>query len=241
MYKKFNHFKTFLPSDGCSEYLPSDANTIANWIFDDVNNPNYLIDKVSGKALTVSSGFDIVNSFTGNAPFCGGTSLNFDQINDFLSLSNADASYLNMHTNDFTIDGWYKAGSLSASNQWIAQKRGAMGFQISISGSSQMNFAFDDGPNYYSQPLIFSANELFYFAATYNRDGNLTVYKNGVQTYAANISASVAVDINESSPFTIGSYTTSGAYPLRGFLSQIRYSTVARTAEELLAYYNSTQ
>jgi len=240
-YDSWGKYGNYIPtSDECTKYIASDANTLASWIFDNVNNSTPLTDlSGNGNTLTPSAGFDYANQFTGTSMFCDGTSLKFDGVDDYFSIPYADATDLNMGTGDFTIEALFTTTSDITSFQPICIKSdnnaNHKGYMVFINGGNLIVRVYDgSGTAYFSKNYAISTNTSYYFAMSLDRDAERFIYLNGSNIFHQN--GTNFVDISSNYNFHIGTDNTVTIFSKKYFM-QVVLSSIAKSEVDVERYY----
>jgi len=226
--------------DGCTKYIASDANTLASWIFDDVNNSTPLTDlSGNGNTLTPSAGFDYANQFTGTSMFCNGTSLKFDGVDDYFSIGYADATDLDMGTGDITIEALFTTTSDVTSFQPVCIKNDNnaihKGYMIFINGGNLIFRIYDgSGTAYVANSIAASINTDYYVAMSVDRNGEQFGYVNGSKVWTQ--STTNSVDISSNYNFYIGTDNTITTASTKSFM-QVVLSSIAKSEADVGRYY----
>jgi hypothetical protein len=175
----------------------------------------------------------------GSAPTPPTYGLEFDGIDDYVSLGNATA--LGFTSQDFTIEAWIKPGNVTKGMQ-IFQRHGwnANGYRLNMASSGRLQCStFQSGAGQTSQSSagIFIAGNWSHVAAV--RDGaSVRLWVNGVDStnitgshidpaYAANMTA------------RIGTYLP-GVDAFQGCISEVRIWNYARSESQIKADMSGT-
>lgn len=173
-----------------------------------------------------------------NSPFAGGGSAAFDgNADSYIYLGND----LNIGTNDFTAEAWFRVNALSGGVQGVLGKSrngpgsGRWALYLLKTGKIRFLVQYDDTTVTVDSTAGLSTGTWMHAAAVWDRDAGITIYVNGVSN--AFSAASNATDLVYNYPVTIGRYDT--LYPLLGEVADARVWNVARTPEEIAANYTN--
>ena len=227
----------------CSKYMGIDSNVKGNWIFDSDYHTNILSDVSSyGNTLLAGANFDYTAQDTADAPFCSGKALYFDGTDDYFYIPSADASDFDPGSGDFTVEAWINIPEFTTTYKTIYAKfyhtTNDNGIWITTYGDGVRITIYNGSSGYtrITTPSFLTANTWYYLAFVLSGT-DLRVYSNGVSiastTYSTGAIPTEAADVH------IGQ-RNSDLY-FKGKMAEVRYSNKAKTASELLDYYNSTQ
>ena len=172
------------------------------------------------------------------------TSQYFDGTDDYINCGNDNS--LNIDTNDFTIELWYKGNT--ANGEKIITKRedggNYQGFWILPNTRTANKISFeirdDDETARYAvtNTDICNQDTWFYLAGTFDRNGNLKIYTNSRLDGTADISLSDN-DIDTTNNLYLGSNRVPNNYG-EGYIDEIRISTnILRTPSWIETTYNT--
>lgn len=161
----------------------------------------------------------------------------------YLSITDANQTGLDLSTTPFTLSAWIKLESLG-SFQGIISKRQTIGtgggYTLFVNSSNKLALEIGNGGG---ADVVISNTTLttgVWYFVTALRDGtNMEVWINGVDD-SASVVADGAEDVNNSEDFAIGAYrTTTPDNFFDGLIDQANVFNDARSSAELLAEYNS--
>jgi len=169
--------------------------------------------------LTDLSGNGYVGSYVGGmgtAVVDGRLAFSFDGINDYINYGDI----LDMGTSDWTIACWIKTADTTCGV--IGKTRDGVGARWAqyIAGTTTVVSLFSDGTTIYSPVTSSSVNDgtWRHFATTFNRDGMMTTYVDGVSIATSDISSKEASDLQSAYSLFIGAYVSNtGSTPLAGY------------------------
>ncbi|PKD18745.1 hypothetical protein APR41_17710 [Salegentibacter salinarum] len=156
--------------------------------------------------------------------------------NDYIEISNIPT----MGTGDFSMSAWFKYDSGAKGELAILSKAkgqnvtGRYAFGIE---DSRIRAFIDFGPEVdFRSPTILESNGWSLATVTYDRDGQLRIYANGVLDGSRDISASASIDFHRDFSFLIGQYIK-GMWAFKGALDDIRIYNRVLTPTEVEALY----
>lgn len=173
-----------------------------------------------------------------NSPFVGSGSAAFDGNADSCIYLGRD---LNIGTNDFTAEAWFRVNALSGVVQGVFGKSrngegsGRWALYFVHPDKVRFNVQYDATTVVVDSTVGLSTGTWMHAAAVWDRDAGITIYVNGASN--AFSAASNATDLVYNHPVIIGRYDT--VYPLRGEVADARVWNVARTPEEIAANYTN--
>ena len=161
------------------------------------------------------------------------TSLQFDGTN---YVEVADAAGLDLLFSEYTIEAWVQPtdiGFLPCPYQGAAHsvvyKRGQQGYYLDIrncsNGSPTFRYNSDNSGNDFIGTTQISTNQWYHLAITYS-GGIATMWINGVEEG----SQTIGPTIDTSHPLRIGHDTHNYQYPWKGYIREVRLSSVSRYA-----------
>jgi len=209
---------------------------LAHWVFDDYFHTQEGTGKTvlqdltgNGYDLTASGGFDYTHQLTGDDPnYKNGNALQFDGVNDYFYRPVADATAFNPGTGDFSIAGWAYTDNTTGTKIIISKDNA---YKIWLNDATLIA-SFYNGTAWMDLNIgTVTAKTYFFFAATYNRNGNLTGYLNTSST-TLDISAYYSVSLNPTSDLEIGKL---GTDYFAGYIPEPAYFNRALSATEVEA------
>lgn len=177
---------------------------LAEWRFDDPDGTT-ATDEVEGYVLTEQGD----PTWQVSAAAAGmGKGITFDGTGDILDVAIADAPNLDITTGDFSIEFLGTLVSATAAVAQIIEHRAAtdgVGFTIGIDASDQLTATIEDADGAVSltPETDIATDTLVHIVVTFDRDGNMTPYVNGVAGTAADISA-VEKTLSNAGRFAVG-------------------------------------
>lgn len=144
-------------------------------------------------------------------------------------------------TGDFSISMWFRyTGSVTNNSllNWGMQSSvNKYIWILLLSGALQVQFVDGlSGNNSMSTGLTFTTNTWHHIVCVFNRDGNMTTYKNGVSSANNSITGHQG-DFTPITAFALGNYGTSNSLPLDGALDEVKIWHRVLTASEVYADY----
>jgi hypothetical protein len=150
----------------------------------------------------------------------------------------ADATDFNPGTSDFTVEAYIFGGTL---NDYIIEKRGGSGngWEFYITAAAKMHFLIDDTTATFNLTADTSigTNQIHYVAVTVDRDGNATHYLDGIKDGSSDVSGSDG-SVSNSDNLGVGSIGGTSNF-FDGSIYAIKYSNVARSADEIFFSYSN--
>jgi hypothetical protein len=144
-----------------------------------------------------------------------GNALVFDGVNDYVNAGNS-SNLKNRGTSNFTVEGWVKGAPNNNGGYIISTRQTNIGTEaglgLALATDGKFNIYFSDGSAY---RLFLSGNGNFadggwhQFVTTFNRNENMTIYRDGVYDNTSSISAQQG-SIISSSNFYIGAANSGG-------------------------------
>jgi len=199
------------------------------------NNAN---DATGSHNGTIQNG----NDFSSSDVQEGSHSYIADGNNNYIEVS--DHNDLDLGTSDFTISAWVQRDDNSTTNLRVFSKGagydGASGYAVWGSNSG-FSAAIGDG----SSRIIVGGNShngvgaWTHLTVTYDRDSDLTVYIDGVESNSSSISSMSSDNINNNDNFNIGRNSTSGAHNWDGKIDDVRIYRRALSATEVQDLYDA--
>lgn len=167
-----------------------------------------------------------------------GIALDFDGVNDYISLTNTD--YVDLGTDDFTISYWVKTTTLSTNymvakyastnDRWYTRldSGGRLQFYNVIGGTARLQM-------YPSAVVGLDSGQWAHLIFSADRDTSNYIYKNGQSIALAN-NVTYTGDAYNGSDFRIGAYTT---IVFTGQLDEFRFTKRAFSANRISTEYNN--
>ena len=207
-------------------YADKDANLVSYWRFED--NPN---DETGTNNGTVTGA-----TYTSLGKFGG--AYDFDADNDYISIA-ADPS-LNFGANtDFSVSAWIYADA-SANNYILSSGAGGAGegwwlFRIL---NNALQAGLDDGTTLVTTTGTLALQDAWHHVvATFDRDGNVTLYVDATADGSADISGIGSIDTTDD--YTIGGRSVSLTYEFDGRIDEFKIYSRLLTPTEITTLYNS--
>lgn len=178
---------------------------IANYSCENVNDAH-----TGGYTLTNSNSATFVTGKVSNGVDCDATN------ESGLIRANADAAAFQMGTTSRSVAFWVNMASIPTSATTASMvmmggtsTSGDEGWHITAigaGGSAQFRVGFNDGTTYYTALTAagYVVSTWYHVAATWDRNGFMRIYVDGVQAAATSIAASSAVDVQSDDNFQIG-------------------------------------
>ncbi|HOI18901.1 MAG TPA: DUF2341 domain-containing protein, partial [Candidatus Woesearchaeota archaeon] len=210
----------------------NETGLVGSWHFDE-GTGNYTVDS-SGNHNTGT----LYNSPTWTSSGRYGNAINFDGVNDYVSLSNLSS------TTSITITGWFKADSLPTSGNFggifgtQGWATGNIHFQIYTNATGTFlggGINGDDTMNLYSIQQI-TAGKWYQFALTKDAGQYRTLYING--THDSNISTN-SNSLNLTNLRIGNTYNASRFF--NGTIDEVRIYNRSLNATEIEALYNQSK
>jgi len=149
-------------------------------------------------------------------------------------------------TDDFTIEAWIKPTSLTSAWKYLINQGGSgiVGYGLAISNTNQFSADIQGsgGTNQhvYDSNTSLSANKWFHVVASYNRDGNVDLYVNGVLKKSTSITGNTGNVFNSSYKLNFGAFCNlNPAVFFQGYMDEVRIYPYARTTSQIKLDYNS--
>jgi len=193
-------------TDNGSFYYPLDmSNVVAQYHLNAPSNP--LLD-TSGNAnnmiLQVGSGFNQTGKFNG--------ALTFDGIDDYASFTGTAANTIT--TQDFSFSIWYYIDEAPSTNGVVFHQGGfgEPGWGMRVTDSNQLQVTIEDSVTLYSLYRTFSDDTFFnkwvHLAVTFDRDGCLYAYFDGVMRGGCKDISAVFRSLDGGLDYNVGRYRT---------------------------------
>ena len=176
-----------------------------------------------------------------------GGSIVFDGTDDYVNFGNI----LNIGTGDASLTGWVKRTGGNGNQEWIFSKAIAAGevgrYALDFASTTKLRViaAWSGGHTNYYYTGTFSADVWYNYAVVFDRDDSLYLYLNGALNATHDISTHSSVNMTNTRPYRLGSYTagngTSPAYFLDGNIALHAHYNRVLSDEEVLQNYNATK
>lgn len=174
--------------------------------------------------------------------------LAFDGDNDYVDAGDV----ADMGTSDMTVSVWFKksSSSVGVAEAVVAKARmdyaGPLYDLLFAEGllGGEFSVAYGDYAFVSTSETPYLDNQWHLATLTFDRDGNLTLYVDGVNKDSTDISAYASINMNNANSFFVGAFQDgTGTAPLSGSfltgsLDGVRIYNYARTADEVNADYN---
>ena len=154
----------------------------------------------------------------------------FDGNNDYVTMTDVN----DVGTSDFTISTWFRySATENTLPQLINKYNGGMGYGLEIVDDGSE----DDGKirafiknasariNALSTGATAKDGDWHHVAATWHRDGNLTVYLDGIAGTSVSINTQSGDDIQNALAFVIGAENDHTAQFFKGFINEVAFWT----------------
>ena len=219
------------------------SNLVARWKMDETSG-DILSDVIGGNDATLYNndpGDISVNTREGKY----GSGIWFDGVDDY-----ADAGdVLNMGTDDWTVSAWIKPEGCDASEMAIVDKRN------NLPGEDGYGLRLDCGTSAIYVEALFGAaaastyqptgttdltprlGEWIHVAATWDRDGDITLYLDGQEEGSLDISAEDGFDVQNTLSMQLGNVPAGAASYYDGVIDDIRVYNRALPQSDVEALY----
>lgn len=233
-----------------SFYPRTQAETKGLWIFNSTTFYSSIADSLHEDAsgndndLTIGgwSGYgDVVDSLLNTSPLTPNSfALSFDGASTFFSILDAAASDLEPGTGDFSISVYIKppTGSL-ASEKLISKRASNPGWDVYLGegvASGRLGGVIHDGStfvqNYTSSTNVISGSIWRLITWNFDRDGNLSSYKDGAIQNAPISIATVNGNVTGTSNFYIGCFNGSSLF-YTGEIAYVKYQAALLTTKQM--------
>ena len=154
----------------------------------------------------------------------------FDGNNDYVTMTDVN----DVGTSDFTISTWFRySATENTLPQLVNKYNGGMGYGLEIVDDGSE----DDGKirafiknasariNALSTGATAKDGDWHHVAATWDRDGNLTVYLDGIAGTSVSINTQSGDDIQNALAFVIGAENDHTAQFFKGFINEVAFWT----------------
>lgn len=171
-----------------------------------------------------------------------GQAIRLDGVNDYINVpDNANGSLDFGSNQDFAYSFWVKLDKMT-SNAFISKRAGSGQGYVFYNGAGDYSLVLFDGSNNAhgfnsNLNLNLSKGVWTHIVAVFDRDANVTVYKDGTFLNATSIAAGSSVDTGNSTSFQIGEWTAAGR-PYGGTMDDVRVYNRTLSASEVQQLYN---
>lgn len=208
---------------------------LAEFRFDDADGTT-ITDEAEGYVLTEQGD----PTFQVSAAAAGlGKGVTLDGVGDMFDAPIADVPNLDITTGDFSIEivGTFTSGVAAADIVEHRAVTDGVGFSVGFDGSDDLiaTIEDEDGAVSLTPETDVADGTLKHIVVTFDRDGDMTPYINGVAGTAADISA-VEKTLSNAGRFAIGG-DSDRANPLTGDLNFVRVYNRVLSADEVLHNY----
>ena len=229
------------------ELKPAYFKNVESMSFRKKNGPvAYLkLDDTDGEDAFDSSGNNMTGSLAGelsfdNSSIAGprGTALEFDGTDDFISLSSDETLGIN---EGFTVAMWAYPTSVAKWSRFIDFGNGSASDNIIMGRRDTSNDLFFEVYMNGAAPIVTATgaielNKWQFFAATVDNNGNVKMYKNGVQIKIG--TTNPAIDLYRKNLYIGRSNWSSDAY-YKGAMDEIKIYNYPLSADEISKVYYS--
>jgi len=166
----------------------------------------------------------------------------FDGNNDYVTMTDVN----DVGTSDFTISIWFKYSTTENTLPQLVNKyNGGMGYGLEIVDDGAIN----DGKirafiknastriNALSTGATAKDGDWHHVAATWNRDGNLTVYLDGIAGTGVSINTQSENDIQNALAFVIGAENNHTAQFFKGLINDVAFWTAVLNEAQVQTLY----
>ena len=166
----------------------------------------------------------------------------FDGNNDYVTMTDVN----DVGTSDFTISTWFRySATENTLPQLINKYNGGMGYGLEIVDDGSE----DDGKirafiknasariNALSTGATAKDGDWHHVAATWDRDGNLTVYLDGIAGTSVSINTQSGDDIQNALAFVIGAENDHTAQFFKGFINEVAFWTAVLNEAQVQTLY----
>ncbi|SVE48745.1 uncharacterized protein METZ01_LOCUS501599, partial [marine metagenome] len=167
-------------------------------------------------------------------------SLSFDGSDDYVLVG--DQSELDVGDGDFTLQAIVKVSSSSSANGYLISKRFyslGNGYEIYVesSGAIKAGILNSSGETSFTHSTTIADDAWHFVHAVFDRDGNGTVYVDGVAGTGVGLGQQGSIDNNK--VFVIGEFSSLDGRTLNGLIDEVAVWTSALSSSEIMALYNS--
>lgn len=161
----------------------------------------------------------------------------------------ASSTALDITTQDFSIWGYlYRTTDSGAQEDILLKENGTNGYSVFISNTDKLSAFILQGGVAVTVASTSSIiiNTWYFWAVSYSRAGNLTLYlynmSVGTNESSSSSIASLSASISNANKFTVGRDTTSAAFFFPGYVDHVNFlSGTAITAQNVSDIYNTTR
>lgn len=162
----------------------------------------------------------------------------FNGVNNKITV--ADDNTLDFGTGDFSISCWIKYAG-GTQRLLVSKENSGDGFQMGIYASGRLYGYIRSGAS--NKPstddgVLVSTNQWVHVGISFDRDGTMTRYVNGVPTGTADSITSVSGSISNALDMIIGEYNA-GTLQYKGNMANLAIWNDVRTANEMLTEYEN--
>jgi hypothetical protein len=203
--------------------LQSDANTVGLWRLDETGGTGaYLKDSSGNGNHGTPTGTTLVEGISNKARSFNGSS-------DFITNTNVNNSTV------FTIESWIRPTTIGSVLAIAGQRNSTNNtWAFFVRPTGQLGLTLNSIADYASTNAGVTANTWQHVAAVVNGT-SLTLYRNGQSVYTTTMGGTA---VTGTASFGIGSQNGDGASnPFSGDIDEVRVSSVARSAEEIMEGY----
>ena len=230
--------------------MENDANVKGHWIFDSyrdgLEGGDGIENDWSGNSNDLTPNnfeTDFEGSLTGSNPaYEDGNALEFDGVDQYLSIVAGSATDFDPLTGDFTYEAWIKTPSSFSGFEYIFSKyQGSEEYRCWVNnGVFYAQFKANGGSTFnINKTGALTVNTWYHVAVVHDRDGFMYLYVNGVEEDTVDMSVDVALSCNPTSArLSIGVISTLVNY-FKGHIAEVRYSNKARTYVEIQQSYGA--
>jgi hypothetical protein len=229
----------FVASSGGGGSSEPDTTTglIAHWTLDETSGSN--IDDAAG--TNDGTWDDNDNDDVAEETETGviGGALTFDGSDDYIDMGDV----LDMGTADATMAAWINTADCGGPETGIVSKRsdagGADGYDIRCNGGSiKLTLGAASGSTYQFNGTVNIENgEWRHVAGTWDRDGDMTIYVDGVVDSSLDISVENGYDVQTNVELVIGALTGGGEKFFAGLIDDVRIYDRALSDDDIEALY----
>ena len=188
------------------------------------------------ETITVTIAADAENAVHGGA-------IQFDGINDTVVVS--PSTSLTFGTGDFSVEAWINLDQVGI-NQAVIDNRGDnnfLGYLLAVNSSNQLQVGFSDGADgatiTQAGTTALAADTWYHVAATFDRNGNATLYVNGTAEGTASIAGEAGAIGTQDIQIGGESAASGTAFSnFMGMMDEVRFWNDVRTAQEIGDNYN---
>ncbi|MBU4480668.1 LamG domain-containing protein, partial [Patescibacteria group bacterium] len=195
------------------------------------------VNKNNGDLAGTCPGDSTCPTWTTNGKF--GKALSFDG-GDYTSMGDV----LDIGVGDMTISAWVKPATISpASDMYFIAKSntGATDgrYALGVSTSGKLIGIFDPG----ASSVLFNSNKSLttgwnHVVGVYDRDGNLSLYINGIYDSGQSIAVGNGNNYNIANALVVGAYTSDLVLPYTGLIDEVKIYPFTLSPAEIKQEYN---